>query len=187
MPAGQQNCIRIIAGQWRGSKLNFAKVKAIRPTPDRVRETLFNWLAPDIQNAECLDLFSGSGALAFESLSRGALSVVMCDSNSVIIKTLKDNVKRLNADNAKILQCDALDFLKNNTNEFDIVFLDPPFDSNLLEQSVEILKDNNFLKPNAFIYIEADSNKELPILPQQWELHRNKKAGDVAYYLFKNS
>ena len=187
MPAGQQNCIRIIAGKWRGSKLNFAKVKAIRPTPDRVRETLFNWLAPDIQNAECLDLFTGSGGLAFESLSRGALSVVMCDSNNVIIKTLKDNADRLKANNATILKCDALEFLRNNTKEFDIVFLDPPFNSNLLEESIEIFRDSHFLKPDAFIYIEADSNKELPALPEHWVLHRNKKAGDVAYYLFKNS
>ncbi len=185
MAAVKQNCLRIIGGQWRGRKLGFARVDAIRPTPDRVRETLFNWLAPIIRNATCLDLFTGSGALGFESLSRGAASVVMCDTNNKIIATLKDHASVLKTDAAIFLQTNALDFLDRNNQKFDLIFLDPPFDSNLLEKCFEIISKKGCLNEDAMIYVECDSKKELPIVPNNWLLHRNKKAGDVAYYLFK--
>ena len=187
MAKNNQNCLRIIAGEWRGRKLNFAKVDSIRPTPDRVRETLFNWLSPTIRNANCLDLFSGSGALGFEALSRGAASVVMCDNNSTIISTLKEHADLLKTNKGVYLQTDALSFLDRNTEQFDLIFLDPPFDSDLLVKCIELIGSQNILKQDAMIYVEASSKQELPTIPGNWELHRNKKAGDVAYYLFKTN
>jgi len=184
MTKHSQNSIRIIAGQWRGRKLDFAKVEAIRPTPDRVRETLFNWLAPMIRGANCLDLFAGSGALGFEALSRGAESVVMCDSNPKIITTLKEQAQLLKASKASILQTDAVSFLNRNTQKFDLIFLDPPFGSDLLKTCLEILATKNCLNESALVYIETDAKVDLPAIPDNWILHRDKKAGGVAYSLF---
>ncbi len=184
MPGAGHNTLRIIGGQWRGRKLQFPKVGAIRPTPDRVRETLFNWLAPVIRGANCLDLFAGSGALGFEALSRGAASVVMCDSNAKIIKVLKQHAELLKTDNADLIQTDACGFVERNDKKFDLVFLDPPFNSNLLESCINLIAEKNCLAEDAMIYVEAGSKTELPTAPQNWQLHRNKKAGDVAYYLF---
>lgn len=186
MAAGK-NSIRIIGGQWRGRKLSFARVEAIRPTPDRVRETLFNWIDPVIRHANCLDLFAGSGALGFESLSRGAASVVMCDSNSKIIKLLKEHAQLLETADATLLQTDALAFLNRNNKKFDLVFLDPPFDSDLLEKCFEFMQKKDCLNDDAMVYVEADSKSDLPVTPQGWSLYRNKVAGEVAYYLFKTN
>lgn len=185
MATSGKNCLRIIGGQWRGRKLSFAKVDAIRPTPDRVRETLFNWLAPTIINADCLDLFAGSGALGYEALSRGAASVTMCDSNNKITSTLKEHASLLKTRNAVILQTDALSFLQKNDRKFDLIFLDPPFNSVLLSQCFALIIQKECLTEDAMIYVESDSKDELPDIPDNWILHRNKKAGEVAYYLFK--
>ena len=185
MAGSSQNCLRIIGGQWRGRKLSFAKVDAIRPTPDRVRETLYNWLAPTIHGASCLDLFTGSGALGFEALSRGAASVVMCDTNAKIISTLKDHAAVLKTNEAVFIQADALSFLNRNTQKFDLIFLDPPFDSDLLEKCFALIEQKSCLNDDAMIYVEAHSKEALPTVPENWLLHRDKKAGDVAYYLFK--
>ncbi len=179
-----ENTLRIIGGQWRGRKLSFPKVEAIRPTPDRVRETLFNWLAPIIQGANCLDLFTGSGALGFEALSRGAASVTMCDSDPKIISTLKQHAALLKITNGAFLQTDATAFLKRNTQKFDVIFLDPPFASGLLAQCFAILSESDCLNLGAMTYVEAHSKEELPPVPDNWSQHRSKKAGDVAYYLF---
>ncbi len=179
-----ENTLRIIGGQWSGRKLLFPKVDAIRPTPDRVRETLFNWLAPIIPGANCLDLFTGSGALGFEALSRGAASVTMCDSNPTIISTLKQHAVLLKTTGGVFLQTDALSFLKRNTQKFDVIFLDPPFASDLLKQCFEILSKSDYLNSGAMIYVETHSKEVLPPVPDNWSDHRSKKAGDVAYYLF---
>jgi len=187
MSRAAQNCLRIIAGQWRGRKLDFAKVDAIRPTPDRVRETLFNWLAPVIRNSHCLDLFAGSGALGFEALSRGAASVLMCDSNKLIINKLKQHASLLQTDAANFLQQDALEVLRQNKLKFDVIFLDPPFNTELLEECFSLITAGNCLNEEALIYVEASSRQTLPPLPTTWTLYRNKKAGDVAYYLFKTN
>ena len=185
MVAASHNCLRIIGGQWRGRKLKFAKVDAIRPTPDRVRETLFNWIAPVIRGATCLDLFTGSGALGFEALSRGAASVVMCDTNKKIITTLKEHADLLKTDKGRFLQTDAIQFLNSNSEKFDLIFLDPPFASDLLEKCFKIIEEKACLNKDAMIYVEAPVKDTLPAVPENWSLHRNKKAGDVAYYLFK--
>lgn len=184
MIKGQQNILRIIGGEWRGRKLSFAKVDAIRPTPDRVRETLFNWLAPVIQGANCLDLFSGSGALGFEAISRGAASVVMCDSNTQSIATLKQQAALLKTTKGVFLQTDAVSFLNRNDKKYDVVFLDPPFQSDFLQKCFDILSTKDSLNPGAMIYVESHAKELLPATPDNWILHRSKKAGDVAYYLF---
>jgi len=184
MTKHSQNSLRIIGGEWRGRKLNFAKVDAIRPTPDRVRETLFNWLAPMIRNAHCLDLFSGSGALGFETLSRGAKAVVMCDTNPQIISNLKDNAALLKTTKGTFLQTDAISFLNRNTQKFDLVFLDPPFDSEILKTCFDTLAKQDCLNDDAMIYVETHSKTDLPEIPENWLLHRSKKSGGVAYSLF---
>ena len=166
------------------SKAWFCQSRGDTPTPDRVRETLFNWLAPMIRGASCLDLFAGSGALGFEALSRGAESVVMCDTNSKIISTLKEHAALLKTTKGTFLQTDAVSFLNRNTQKFDLVFLDPPFDSDLLKSCYNILADKDCLNEGAMIYVEAQSKADLPETPDIWQLHRDKKAGGVAYSLF---
>jgi len=186
MARATDNILRIIGGQWRGRKLSFPKVEAIRPTPARVRETLFNWLAPIIRGANCLDAFTGSGALGFEALSRGAASVTMCDSDAKIISTLKQHAALLKTPHGFFLQMDAISFLKQNTQKFDVIFLDPPFASDLLGQCFKVLLEKNCLNVGAMIYVEAPAKEDLPLIPANWGSHRSKKAGDVAYYLFIN-
>lgn len=184
------NTIRIIAGQWRGRRLPVLDVEGLRPTTDRVRETLFNWLMPDIVNARCLDLFAGSGALGLESLSRGADFVQFVESNRSVAQNLQKNVELLLGDSDKKIKSDiknqnALDFLQNETStQFDIVFLDPPFQSDVLAASLQLLIDKQWLSQNATVYIEQDSSKPLVDMSPHWNLHRKGKAGQSAYYLF---
>ncbi len=178
------NELRIIGGQWRGRKLKFPDGEGLRPTMDRVRETLFNWLQADIANARCLDLFSGSGALGFEALSRFAAQVVMVDKNPQAIKMLRSNLTLLKADNAQMVQMDAAAYLQQeNIGPFDIVFLDPPFNLHLVEKFCQLLNQSGCLSEQAIIYIEMEKNTPLPQLPEQWHITKNKTAGQLAYYL----
>jgi len=182
---GGSNTLRIIGGQWRGRKLRFADGEGLRPTTDRVRETLFNWLQPLIQGARCLDLFAGSGALGLEALSRGAAEVQFIERNPRAVQTLKDNLALLHADNGHVRPGDALAYLRNPAHPFDVVFLDPPFRQNLLAPALELLISGGWLNPDARIYIELESEQALPPLPDEWELLRSKQAGQVAYHLIK--
>ncbi len=188
---GKQNQLRIIAGQWRGRKLNFADGEGLRPTMDRVRETLFNWLQNDIAGARCLDLFSGSGALGLEALSRYAGEVVMVDKNPQAIRTIRQNLELLNAENAQLKQMDALAYLQqladsnSSPQSFDIVFLDPPFNQQLVAIFCEQLVQSDCLSEGALIYIEIEKNTRLPQLPDSWTLSKEKKAGQLAYYLVR--
>lgn len=175
--------IRIIGGTWRGRKLPVPDVPDLRPTPDRVRETLFNWLAPYIQGAYCLDPFAGSGALGFEALSRGAKHVVMVDQSSVVIKQLKENIQKLNAANAEVYQASVPEGLKKPLKPFDIIFLDPPFKKDLLLPICFFLKENDFLAKDAVIYVEAKDSLEAQPLPTGWKILKSKKAGQVYYHL----
>ena len=178
------NELRIIGGHWRGRKLKFPDGEGLRPTMDRVRETLFNWLQADIANARCLDLFSGSGALGFEALSRFATQVVMVDKNPQAITMLRSNLALLKADNAQVVQMDAAAYLQQeNIGPFDIVFLDPPFNQHLVEKFCQLLHQSNCLSEQAIIYIEKEKNTPLPQLPEQWHIVKNKTAGQLAYYL----
>lgn len=179
------NSVRIIAGQWRGSKLTFGHAPDLRPTPDRIRETLFNWLQNDISNARCLDLFSGSGALGFEALSRGARQVIFVDEQRDVISHLTSNAERLRAAGAEIVHCAADHYLKRTSTPFDIVFLDPPFRTDFAATICSTLESNAWLAQNGWIYLESPSDREPPQTPTEWHLHRDKHAGAVRYQLFQ--
>lgn len=180
---GGSNTLRIIGGEWRGRKLRFADGEGLRPTTDRVRETLFNWLAPRIHGARCLDLFAGSGALGLEALSRGAGEVVFVDNNPTAIAALKENLALLKANNASVIRCDALAYLRDGSRPFDVVFLDPPFRRDLLQPVLNLLAEGGWLATGARLYLELESEQPLPELDEGWELLRSKRAGQVAYHL----
>jgi 16S rRNA (guanine966-N2)-methyltransferase len=179
--------LRIIGGKWRSRKINFAPLKGVRPTTDASRETLFNWLAPNINGANCLDLFAGSGALGFEALSRGAKHVAAVDSSMQIISNLKKN--------AQLLQTEDMDFccakIPQNINKipkqiFDVAFLDPPFYSDLIRSTCEELVNSDYLAKNAIIYIEAEKEIDIKeMIPESWQILRKKIAGQVGSYLLK--
>lgn len=179
------NQLRIIAGLWRGRKLSFPDVEGLRPTGDRIRETLFNWLAPEIQGARCLDLFAGSGALGIEALSRGAAISVMVERDAKAAAQLKANLGILNAEAGRIINADVLELLrKGNPDEpYHILFVDPPFLLNLWQAVIEALETGNWLADNATIYVESGREDEYSP-PINWQLHRDKHAGAVSYRLF---
>jgi 16S rRNA (guanine966-N2)-methyltransferase len=176
--------IRIIGGSWRGRRFRFADVPDIRPTPDRVRETLFNWLGPRVGGARCLDLFAGSGALGLEALSRGAASVVLVEQNAAIAHALAALIAELRAHGARLQHEDALRFLARAAEPFDIVFLDPPFASGLLSRSAALLEHNGWLAPHALVYVECSAREPVPTLPQNWRALKAKRAGEVGYHLY---
>ncbi len=178
--------LRIIGGQWRGRKLGFADEPGVRPTADRVRETLFNWLMLDIEGARCLDLFAGSGALGLEALSRDAREVVFVDSNQKVVNTIKAQLKILAADNAQVIHNSAERYLQTqNSNPFDIIFLDPPFHKEFLLPIIGQLVKGRWLKADTLIYIEAEKELGAPELPAGWVYHKSKTAGQVSFYLVK--
>lgn len=182
--ARDSNTIRIIGGTHRGRKLRFADVSGLRPTPDRVRETLFNWLAPRIPGARCLDLFAGSGALGFEAMSRGAGEVVFVDNHSQAVKSLRDNIELLGEDKAEVVQADALHWLDKPAAEpFDIIFLDPPFRRDLLETCCQRIVSGGWLSSKAVVYVERESEATPPSLPEGWVIDSPKTAGQVTYGL----
>ncbi|MDD2864333.1 MAG: 16S rRNA (guanine(966)-N(2))-methyltransferase RsmD [Methylococcales bacterium] len=177
--------IKIIGGNWRSRQIEVLDAQGLRPTPNRVRETLFNWLQGDIFNAYCLDLFAGSGALSFEAASRGAKSVVQVENNAAACDVLKVNAQKLGAVQIQTLQTDALTYLaKSPETPFDIVFIDPPFGLDLVAQSCDLLAKNNWLAPYAKIYVETETTLKLE-LPENWLLLKDKSAGEVAYRLFQ--
>ncbi len=180
-----QGIIRIIGGQWRGRKLKVPDVVNLRPTPDRVRETVFNWLAPHIAGSYCLDLFAGSGALGFEALSRGASHVVMTDDSPIVIQLLQEELQLFKAENADIYRARAPLQLKPPAHPFTIVFLDPPYGDNLLLPCCFYLEANGFLAEEAYIYLEARETLDEKNLPAHWQLLKSKRAGQVAYHLIK--
>lgn len=185
MPRAKPGSLRIIGGDWRSRKLPVADVPGLRPTPDRVRETLFNWLQNDIAGARCLDVFAGSGALGFEAASRGAREVVMLEMDRLAAKVLADNIRLLQASNIRLQQTDAMQWLNNKGEGFDIVFIDPPYSSELQAQTCRLLEQQHWLNDNAFIYLELSSQQALPELPQNWQILKGKKAGEVGYYLIQ--
>ena len=178
------NQLRIIGGRWRGRKLSFPTIEGLRPTPDRVRETLFNWLADDIFGARCLDLFSGSGALGFEALSRGAGHVDMVDSAASASQQLRANAALLEADNLKTHSTNALHFLAAQSTPYQIIFLDPPFHQGLMADCLDAIIKQALLMPKAWLYLEMAIDEALPAVPAEWRLHREKNAGQVCYRLF---
>jgi len=185
--AAQRNRIRIIGGRHRGRKLTFPGVPGLRPTPDRVRETLFNWLMPHLPGARVLDLFAGSGALGLEALSRGAREVVLVESDAAA-RRLNEHLQSLGETaKALVLQRDALRYLSATPEKpFDIVFLDPPYAANLLPACIMALEAKPWLADPAWIYLEVPVVRgvaALPELPANWKVYRSKQAGQVGYHL----
>lgn len=184
-PAGRQpNRLRIVGGRWRGSRIDFPAIEAIRPSPDRVRETLFNWLQTQIVGARCLDLFAGSGALGIEALSRGASEVTFVDREPQVGRHITQTLQRLGATDATMQVEDANRFLARPPRPFDIVFLDPPFASTLLQLVFEKLPQG-WLAADAYIYVECPADMPLPPLPAGWTVYRSKQAGQVGYHLLR--
>jgi 16S rRNA (guanine966-N2)-methyltransferase len=178
-----RNAVRIIGGRWRGRKVSFPAAAAIRPSPDRVRETLFNWLAPVIRGARCLDLFAGSGVLGLEALSRGAASAVLLDRDRAVVRHLRSCADSLGATGASVVEAEAMAWLDAGQGPYDIVFLDPPFDCGLMPGLLAKLDRPGGLAPGACVYIERPADEGAPALPPGWTLHRSGRAGDVGYYL----
>jgi 16S rRNA (guanine966-N2)-methyltransferase len=175
--------LRIIGGMWRGRKLRFPPSPEIRPTPDRVRETLFNWIAARLPGARCLDLFAGSGALGLESLSRGAAHVTFVERDAAAARELRARLSEWGASGAEVEHGDALRFLGSAGRPFDIVFLDPPFDSDFLTLAADRLENGGWLAPGALIYVECPARTGLPPLPETWTATKAKQAGEVGYHL----
>lgn len=182
-----QGELRIIAGLWRGRKINFPAIPGLRPTPDRVRETLFNWLAPTITGARCLDLFAGSGALGLEALSRGADYVQFVDSNPAVIKHLRAYLNQFAITKGTIFQGNGTVALPQMGNAFDIVFIDPPFRQNLIFPCLQWLQQPGWLAVDALIYLEVEAEFDVLAIPSSWEIVRNKQAGQVRYLLIKQA
>jgi len=182
----QANRIRIIGGKWRSLQCAVPLVADLRPTPNRIRETLFNWLQFDVVNKVILDAFCGSGALTLEALSRGAKTAYALDIDAVVISNLTANLKKLCAENAYVHQQNALVYLQKTASiKFDIIFLDPPFKLGLLEECCNLLESNNWLNSNALIYCENSSDISNLRTPTNWVLRHSKKASSVYYGLFK--
>lgn len=180
--------LRIIGGQWRSRQFNFPMAAGLRPTPNRVRETLFNWLAPYIEGATVLDPFTGSGALFLEALSRGAGSALALDSNPSAIAGLRGHLQTLNCENGQLLQSDALVYLQTQAaTAFDLVFLDPPFSQDLLLPACNLLEQHGWLAADAWIYTESEHPPSSLGLPGNWRQHREQKAGQVYYALWQRS
>lgn len=178
--------LRIIGGKWRSRKINFISGPGLRPTPDRVRETLFNWLAPTILDAACLDLFTGSGAVSFEALSRGAASVVMIEQSADAVAMIRKNAEILKAENLEVYQGYSPEALAQLLpRQFDIVFLDPPFRHNLIAPCAAWLEAHACLAEDALIYIEAEKELKTLLLPANWQIIRDKTAGNLHYLLIK--
>ncbi|WP_105622774.1 16S rRNA (guanine(966)-N(2))-methyltransferase [Cronobacter sakazakii] len=176
--------IRIIGGQWRGRKLPVPDSPGLRPTTDRVRETLFNWLAPYLVGARCLDCFAGSGALGLEALSRYAADATLLEMERSVAQQLQKNLATLKSSVAKVVNTNTLNFLNQNGEPHDIVFVDPPFRKGLLEETLNLLETRGWLAPQALIYVESEVENGLPPVPANWQLHREKVAGQVAYRLY---
>lgn len=183
------NQVRIIAGLWRGKKIHFVDQEGLRPTADRIRETLFNWLQGEITDAVCLDLFAGSGALGIEAASRGAQEVYCVESSAKAAKAIRENLATLADAPVRVIHEDAMSFLQKPRTDlqFDLVFLDPPFTAGLLEKACHLLENHHWLSAQAAIYLESAEPLDTLALPEQWQLVKEKKAGQVNYGLCRRS
>ena len=175
--------VRIIGGQWRSRIITFPAHIDLRPTPDRVRETLFNWLGQDLTGLSCLDLFAGSGVLGFEAGSRGAAQVVMIESSHVVYTALTQSKIRLKADAVELVRMDTSVFLATDNRKFDIVFLDPPYRMDLLPRILPLLAAH--LTQNGLVYLETERHCKLDSLIEHWQIRRKGKAGKVNYHLLE--
>jgi 16S rRNA (guanine966-N2)-methyltransferase len=172
------NKVRIIGGDLRRRLISFPDAEGLRPTPDRVRETLFNWLGQTMYGRTCLDLFAGSGALGFEAASRGAERVTMVEMNRTVLRALQDNVKKLGCANVSVVGQDGLEFASRDAHKYDVIFLDPPFQSNHLPRLLDILPQR--LNENGVVYVESGAAMAVP---PPWQVMKSGKAGQVHYQL----
>ena len=177
---GKRNQLRIIGGKWRGRQLRFPPATDLRPTADRIRETLFNWLGQSLDGKTCLDLFAGSGALGIEAASRGAAHVVLVEHERVACALMRESINKLDAANVEIRFQDAMAFLTSDSREFDVVFLDPPYRMGTLPDILDRLRSH--LSPGAMVYLEAG---QLPDIPPGYEIVRQSHAGRVRFLLLE--
>ncbi len=181
------NTLRIIGGRWRGRKLGFAGIDGLRPSGDRIRETLFNWLNADIRGARCLDLFAGAGGLGLEALSRGAAEVLMIDRHPEAAAQLRRHLQTLGGEGGRVVQADAPGWLRRYRRDrdgaYDIVFIDPPFAANLWGDVIAGLHSARLLAAGAAVYIESAADTQL-LTPPDWHLYRQKSAGNVQFRLY---
>ncbi len=184
MAAKKQNSVRINAGQWRSRLLKFPDNEGLRPTPDRVRQTVFNWLGQDLSNQICLDLFAGTGAMGFEAASRNAQRVVMVEVVNTAFKALKQNQTLLDAESCQIWHTDAMRFLATNQQQFDMIFCDPPYEQQWLDKVLPVL--HRHLAANGLVYAEAEYQIKAETLGSEWEVLKQGKAGNVYYHLLKS-
>jgi 16S rRNA (guanine966-N2)-methyltransferase len=191
-PQDGRNSVRIIGGVWRGRRVNFPDLPGLRPTPDRVRETLYNWLQHSIVGARCLDLFAGSGALGLEALSRGAAGVVYVEQAQAAARALVAELARLGGTpKARVVEMGASRFLRTAGEHsgrpyggpFDIVFMDPPFGQEALAEYIPLLDLGGWVKPGGLVYLECEKSAGVPAVPAHWELLKSKSAGEVGYHL----
>ena len=181
-----ERSLKIIGGKYRHRLINFYAHPGLRPTSNRTRETLFNWLQSDIDGATVLDLFAGSGALGFEALSRGAHEVVMVEDQHLVSQQLIKNIRALDTSQIQVINQDAIAYLNATTTlQYDIIFLDPPFNQGLIEQSCKLLQRNHWTKPSSLIYLETERRLELPPLPEMWDILKSKATHEVSYYLIR--
>ena len=177
--------VRIIGGQWKGRRIKFYEVAGLRPTLDRVRETLFNWLMYDIQGARCLDLFAGSAALGIEALSRGAGEVVFVEKNKRAADTIHDNLRELKFTNVKVFNTSAEVVLKKNADPYDIIFIDPPFYQDYLQTLLNNINNALFLKPGTLVYVEREKHSDPIEVPDNWLTKKEKQVGGLEFYLYE--
>lgn len=175
--------VRIIGGQYRGKKISFPVADGLRPTPDRVKETLFNWLMNDIREAKCLDAFAGSGSLGFEAFSRGAGRVVLLEAAPGVYKNLKQIAQDFNSPKLQVINTKAQDYFQKTQEQFNLIFLDPPFAENYLPECMNQLASSTLLAPGGLVYLETAQPIEVD--STQWEKRKSKKAGQVIYELYQ--
>ena len=179
--------VRIIGGKWRRRMLTFPGVNALRPTPDAVRETLFNWLAGSIHGRHCLDLYAGSGALGFEAVSRGAATAVMVEKNPRVVKALRQNQRAIDSERQlSVTACAAMQYIATCSTRFDLVFLDPPFASEELEKACYQIQKRGLIAPRGLVYLEHASDRKLRYLPETWRELKSAQRGGVRYALYLN-
>ena len=179
--------VRIVGGKWRRRMLSFPGVNALRPTPDAVRETLFNWQAPSIAGRHCLDLYAGSGALGFEAVSRGAADAVLVEKNPRIVRALRQNQRAIDSDRQiSVTACAAMQYLATCGTHYDLIFLDPPFASEELEKACYQIQKRGLIAPRGLVYLEHASDRELRYLPETWCELKSAQRGGVRYALYAN-
>ena len=182
----RQSELRIVGGKWRSRKLSFTPTQSLRPTADRIRETLFNWLAPAIIGARCVDLFAGSGALGLEALSRGAAHCDFVDTSKSVQQQILQHLETLQArSHGHCFVDSAQNYLSNEKTPVDIAFIDPPFALGMAGPVCRSLSSSGLLAREAWVYVETPKTEDLAELPANWSLYRDKVAGDVAYRLYR--